>query len=138
MSAHQSIQIPNDRDQIDSVRKFFDQFGEENQLSEKVVHDIQMALDELLTNIVNYGYEDDGEHIIDVRFEVGGKNLKVEIVDDAKPYNMLEREDPDTTLSVEDKPIGGLGVYLVKQLMSHTEYFTKGNKNHFIMIKGLE
>jgi anti-sigma regulatory factor (Ser/Thr protein kinase) len=138
MGAQQSIQILNDRDKIDGVRKFFDQFGEENGLSEKVTHDIQMALDELLTNIVNYGYEDEGEHFIDVHFEVDKENLKVEIVDDAKSYNMLEREDPDTTLSVEDKPIGGLGVYLVKKLMSHVEYYTEGDKNHFIMIKGLE
>jgi anti-sigma regulatory factor (Ser/Thr protein kinase) len=50
---------------------------------------------------------------------------------------MLEREDPDTSLSVDDKPIGGLGVFLVKKLMSHVDYFTEGNKNHFIMIKEL-
>ena len=138
MSTHQSVKITNERDQIDDVRKFFDHFGMENQLSEKVIHDVQLALDELLTNIVNYGYEDGGEHIINVHFEVGKKNLKVEIVDDAKSYNMLDREDPDTSLSVDDKPIGGLGVLLVKKLMSHTEYFTKGDKNHFIMIKGLK
>jgi anti-sigma regulatory factor (Ser/Thr protein kinase) len=138
MSTHQSIQIPNERDQIDDVRKFFDQFGLDNQLSEKVVHDVQLALDELLTNIVNYGYEDDGAHMIDVHFGVGENNLKIEIVDDAKSYNMLDREDPDTALSVEDKPVGGLGVFLVKKLMSHTEYFTEGDKNHFIMIKGLK
>jgi len=138
MGAQQSIQIPNERDKIDLVSKLFDQFGDQHGLSEKVVHDIQMALDELLTNIVNYGYEDDEEHLIDVHFEVQNSSLRVEIVDDAKTYNMLEREDPDTSLAIEDKPIGGLGGFLVKKLMSHVEYYTEADKNHFIMIKELE
>jgi anti-sigma regulatory factor (Ser/Thr protein kinase) len=119
------------------VRKFFDDYSKENKLTEKTVHDIQMALDELLTNIVNYGYEDTDEHQIDIHFGVNDDAVKVEIVDDSKPYNILEKDNPDISLSMEDKPIGGLGIFLIKKLMSNVDYYTEEGKNHLVMIKEL-
>ena len=137
MSTHKTVRITNQRDQIDTVRKFFDDYSKENKLTEKTVHDIQMALDELLTNIVNYGYEDTDEHRIDVRFGINDDALMVEIIDDSKPYNILEQDNPDISLSVEDKPIGGLGIFLIKKLMSNVDYYTKEGKNHLVMTKEL-
>ena len=137
MSTHKTVRITNQRDQIDTVRKFFDDYSKDNKLTEKTVHDIQMALDELLTNIVNYGYEDTDEHQIDIHFGVNDDAVKVEIVDDSKPYNILEQENPDISLSVEDKPIGGLGIFLIKKLMSNVDYYTEEGKNHLVMIKEL-
>ena len=137
MSTNKTVQITNQRDQVDTVRKFFDDYSKENKLTEKTVHDIQMALDELLTNIVNYGYEDSDEHKIDVRFGINDDAVRVEIIDDSKPYNILEKENPDISLSVEDKPIGGLGIFLIKKLMSNVDYYTKEGKNHLVMTKEL-
>jgi len=137
MSTHKTVRITNQRDQIDTVRKFFDDYSKDNKLTEKTVHDIQMALDELLTNIVNYGYEDTDEHQIDIHFGVNDDAVKVEIVDDSKPYNILEKDNPDISLSVEDKPIGGLGIFLIKKLMSNVDYYTEEGKNHLVMIKEL-
>ena len=137
MSTNKTVRITNQRDQIDTVRKFFDDYSKENKLTEKTVHDIQMALDELLTNIVNYGYEDSDEHKIDVRFGINDDAVRVEIIDDSKPYNILEQENPDISLSVEDKPIGGLGIFLIKKLMSNVDYYTKEGKNHLVMTKEL-
>ena len=137
MSTHKTVRITNQRDQIDTVRKFFDDYSKENKLTEKTVHDIQMALDELLTNIVNYGYEDTDEHQIDIHFGVNDDAVKVEIVDDSKPYNILEKDNPDISLSMEDKPIGGLGIFLIKKLMSNVDYYTEEGKNHLVIIKEL-
>jgi anti-sigma regulatory factor (Ser/Thr protein kinase) len=137
MSTHKTVRITNQRDQIDTVRKFFDDYSKDNKLTEKTVHDIQMALDELLTNIVNYGYEDTDEHQIDIHFGVNDDAVKVEIVDDSKPYNILEKDNPDISLSMEDKPIGGLGIFLIKKLMSNVDYYTEEGKNHLVMIKEL-
>lgn len=137
MSTHKTVRITNQRDQIDTVRKFFDDYSKENKLTEKTVHDIQMALDELLTNIVNYGYEDTDEHQIDIHFGVNDDAVKVEIIDDSKPYNILEKDNPDISLSMEDKPIGGLGIFLIKKLMSNVDYYTEEGKNHLVMIKEL-
>ena len=137
MSTNKTVQITNQRDQVDTVRKFFDDYSKENKLTEKTVHDIQMALDELLTNIVNYGYEDSDEHKIDVRFGINDDAVRVEIIDDSKPYNILEQENPDISLSVDDKPIGGLGIFLIKKLMSNVDYYTKEGKNHLVMTKEL-
>ena len=137
MSTHKTVRITNQRDQIDTVRKFFDDYSKENKLTEKTVHDIQMALDELLTNIVNYGYEDSDEHQIDVHFGINNNAVNVEIVDDSIPYNILDQENPDISLSVDDKPIGGLGIFLIKKLMSNVDYYTENGKNHLVMTKEL-
>jgi len=137
VSTNKTVRITNQRDQVDTVRKFFDDYSKENKLTEKTVHDIQMALDELLTNIVNYGYEDTDEHQIDIHFGVNDDAVKVEIVDDSKPYNILEKDNPDISLSMEDKPIGGLGIFLIKKLMSNVDYYTEEGKNHLVMIKEL-
>ena len=137
MSTHKTVRITNRRDQIDTVRKFFDDYSKENKLTEKTVHDIQMALDELLTNIVKYGYEDKDEHKIDVHFGINNDVVNVEIVDDSIPYNILDQENPDISLSVDDKPIGGLGIFLIKKLMSNVDYYTENGKNHLVMTKEL-
>ena len=79
----------------------------------KVIHDVQLALDEVVTNIVEYGYDDDDTHMIDLRFSLENQSLKIIIIDDANPYNILDNKNPHTSQSLEDKPIGGLGIFLV-------------------------
>ena len=59
------------------------------------------------------------------------------IRDSANPYNILDKENPDTSLSLEDKPIGGLGIYLVKHLMTNIDYDYRDGKNHILLTKSL-
>ena len=65
------------------------------------------------------------------------KNYEIIIIDDANPYNILDKENPDTSLSFEDKPIGGLGIYLVKHLMTNIDYDYRDGKNHLLLTKSL-
>tara|TARA_B100000678_G_scaffold167559_1_gene139964 strand:- start:45 stop:347 length:303 start_codon:yes stop_codon:yes gene_type:complete len=92
-------------------------------------------LDEVVTNIVEYGYDDDDEHLIDIKFILNEQSLKIIIIDDAKPYNILDKKDPDTSLSLDEKPIGGLGIYLVKRLMTNIDYDYRDGKNHLLLTK---
>ena len=84
------------------------------------------------------GFDDDGHHEIDMRYAIEGGELVTEIVDDGLPFNMLEKEDPDLSLSIEDKPIGGLGVYLVKQLTDSQHYERRDDKNHLVLRKRID
>jgi anti-sigma regulatory factor (Ser/Thr protein kinase) len=128
----------NDDDGMASVMGTFESFSSEHGLSAKLVATMNMALDELVSNIIKYGYDDDGHHEIDMRYAIEDGVLITEIVDDGLPFNMLEKEDPDLSLSIEEKPIGGLGVYLVKQLTDSQHYERKDDRNRLVLRKRIE
>ena len=129
------LQLSNNRPEIRNLRNRFDIFAKDNELPAKVIHDVQLALDEVVTNIVEYGYDDDDEHLIDIKFILNEQSLKIIIIDDAKPYNILDKKDPDTSQSLDEKPIGGLGIYLVKRLMTNIDYDYRDGKNHLLLTK---
>ena len=105
--------------------------------SNDVRRNIQIALDEIISNTIEYGYEKYSGDKIKVNFLIDQTNLVIEIIDNAKPYNILERDDPDISKSIEEKPIGGLGVHLVKSLMNEVKYDCINGKNHLTLIKQL-
>ena len=129
------LQLSNNRPEIRNLRNRFDIFAKDNELPNKVIRDVQLALDEVVTNIVEYGYDDDDKHLIDIKFILNEQSLKIIIIDDAKPYNILDKKDPDTSQSLDEKPIGGLGIYLVKRLMTNIDYDYKDGKNHLLLTK---
>ena len=131
------LQLSNNQPEIRNLSNRFDIFAKDNELADKVIHDVQLALDEVVTNIVEYGYDDDDKHFIDIKFILNEQSLKIIIIDDANPYNILDKENPDTSLSFDDKPIGGLGIYLVKHLMTNIDYDYRDGKNHLLLTKSL-
>ena len=137
MANELSIQLSNNRPEIRNLRNRFDIFAKDNKIPEKAIHDVQLALDEIVTNTIEYGYEDDDKHLIDIKFTFNKESLKITIIDDANPYNILDKENPDTSLTLEDKPIGGLGIYLVKHLMTNIDYDYRDGKNHILLTKSL-
>ena len=137
MATELLLQLSNNRPEIQNLRNRFDIFAKDNEIPTKAIHDIQLALDEIVTNIVEYGYDDDGKHLIDIKFILNEQSLEIIIIDDANPYNILDKENPDTSLSLEDKPIGGLGIYLVKHLMTNIDYDYRDGKNHLSLSKSL-
>ena len=135
MATELLLQLSNNRPEIRNLRNRFDIFAKDNELPAKVIHDVQLALDEVVTNIVEYGYDDDDKHLIDIKFILNEQSLKIIIIDDAKPYNILDKKDPDTSQSLDEKPIGGLGIYLVKRLMTNIDYDYRDGKNHLLLTK---
>jgi anti-sigma regulatory factor (Ser/Thr protein kinase) len=95
-------------------------------------------LDEILTNAISYGYDRDGgtgEHLIHIRGTMADGLITLEVEDDGRPFNPLEvaNREPDLTASIEDRPIGGLGLFMVNKLMDQLEYHRKGEKNLLVM-----
>ncbi|MDO5450817.1 MAG: ATP-binding protein [Akkermansia sp.] len=82
---------------------------------------IRLAVEESVENIVNYAYEN-GSGYLEAATERSGSLLAITLKDAGTPFNPLDREDPDITLSAEERPIGGLGIFLCKQLMDSVEY----------------
>jgi len=115
---------------VDKAIEFVDEMLEEYDCPVKIQMAIDVAVDELFSNIAHYAYNPD-KGFATVRVDVVKDPLAVEItfVDNGVPYDPLKKTDPDTTLSIEDRDIGGLGILIVKKTMDHINYEYKDGKN---------
>jgi sigma-B regulation protein RsbU (phosphoserine phosphatase) len=130
-----SIKIINDLKQITNAIEWFEPFAMENKIPFAIIQKINITLDELLNNIISYGYEDKDVHEIDIEVELRGERLIIIIHDDGIPFNPFKKDPPDTMLTVEERMIGGLGIHLVKKLMDEYEYKRQTNRNIITLIK---
>jgi sigma-B regulation protein RsbU (phosphoserine phosphatase) len=135
--ASHSLTIRNDLSEVDRINAAFDEFAEENGIPMEIGLKINIAFDELITNVVSYAYSDEDEHEIQVNLDLFGDRLTVEIVDDGKPFNPLTLDDPDTTLGIDEREIGGLGIHLVKNMMDDIVYTRRSDSNSVTLIKVL-
>ena len=104
-------------------------------LGAKVLHDLNLALEEILANIISYGYMDKRKHEIRVSLSVQPGQIRVDVEDDGQPFNPLEAPKVDTTKPLEERTVGGLGIHLVRKLMDGHEYRREKEKNLLTMIK---
>lgn len=125
------INLKNDVGEVarlcDEVKKFCD----ENKIPDEKYHDIVLILDELVTNVINYAYPDGEEHTftLELRKDCCDK-IFMKLTDDGIPFDPLAKDKPDTESSLEEREIGGLGIFIVKQLSEVVEYSRKDDKNH--------
>lgn len=115
---------------VAKVTEFVDEQLEARGCSMKAQMQIDIAIDELFSNIANYAYNPDVGPAT-IRVSVDGDPLAVTIlfIDKGIPYNPLEKEDPNIGLSAEERQIGGLGVFMVKQLMDDMTYEYRDGQN---------
>ncbi len=112
---------------------------EEWNIGEKVAFSMNLALEEIISNIINYGFEGREDQIIMIRFALDNHNLRVQIKDEAPEFNPLDVPEPDDLdKSVEERQIGGLGIHLVKQFTDNFTYRRSNNKNIVTLTKNLE
>ena len=129
--------IRNRREELARVRDAVDRLGAECHLAAGIVEDMQVALDEVLTNILNYAYTDQGEHEIRVRLRIVDGALEAMVEDDGKPFNPLEIAQPDTRAPLRERKIGGVGVHFVKNLMSEVSYGRIDGRNRLVLKRKL-
>ena len=123
---------------VDKVIEFIDGMLEEYNCGIKEQMAIDVAVDELFSNIAHYAYNPETGYAT-VRVDVVENPLAVEItfIDNGVPYDPLAKIDPDTTLSLEDRQIGGLGIFIVKKSMDAVNYEYKDGKNILTIKKDL-
>ena len=126
-------------DNLNEVLAFVDEKLEENDCPMKVQMQIDVAVEEIFVNIASYAYNPE-IGAATICCEVSGDPLVVTIsfMDSGVPYDPLAKEDPDVTLSAEERQIGGLGIYMVKKSMDNVSYEYKDGQNIFTIKKSLE
>ena len=127
-----------DRKNIPAVIEFVNQEMDALGCSLKAEAQIDIAIDEIYSNIVKYGYEEEGGEVT-VSFDTSEEPLAMTLSfrDEGKPFNPLERRDPDVTLSAKDRKIGGLGIFMVKKSMDDIRYEYRDGKNILTIRKTL-
>ena len=117
-----SITLPNDIQTIPQLNKFVERVAEELGYDMSETMNLNLAIEEAVVNVMNYAYPSGTEGEVHVDAEANDLRLKFVITDKGIPFDPTAKEDADTSLSAEDRPIGGLGIYLVRQLMDSMNY----------------
>lgn len=130
------IKVKADTAELDNVLSFADTILEELRCSVKAQMQIDIAIEEIFVNIAHYAYpEAEGEAVIYVEPGEGSSSVTITFEDEGIPYDPLKNEDPDITLSADDRPIGGLGIFMVKKSMDEVSYEYKDGKNRLTIKK---
>ena len=127
----------SDRAELEKLEGFTADFASKAGLSDKDLFALQIVVEELVTNVIDYGGVPSGEHAVRVELAAESGVLTILIVDRGKEYNPLLREDPDVTLPAEKRPIGGLGVHFCKKLTDAQEYARVDGCNVLTLRKNL-
>ena len=106
-----------------------DNFGGHAGLSPDLTYRLTLSLDEIVSNVIRHGYSDTNDHVVEVRLTVRDGIVTAVIEDDGHPYDPRESPEPDLTLPVEQRGPGGLGIYLVKQMMDSIDYQRRDDRN---------
>ena len=121
---------------LDEVTRFIETQLDEYDCSPKIQIQLSIDVEELFVNIAHYAYDSE-EGYATIRTEIleNPRRISITFIDSGLPYNPLEKPDPDITLSAEDRPIGGLGIYMVKKTVNDIFYENTDGKNILTIIK---
>jgi serine/threonine-protein kinase RsbW len=131
------ITLRNELTELSRLAQAVEAFGKAGGLSDGDVYAANLVLEEIVTNVIRYGYGDGGEHEIRIRADLDGDEMHLEVEDDGRPFNPLGAKAPDIDLPLAERPIGGLGIFLVRKLMDQVVYRREGDLNVLTMRKRL-
>ena len=136
---HQVLNIRNDIQSLPLVNEWIEQCCEEAGLGLDWVMKFQLVIEEMVSNVIFYAYDSQQqEAAIELRFTWEAGTVSILLRDWGKPFDPTAKEDPDITLSVDDRPIGGLGIFMVKQLMDEVRYERVGSSNLLTLQKRIK
>ncbi len=133
-----TIEVPNSRDAIARASGEAERWLESYQPAPQVLNLVLLAIEELVTNCIEYGYDDADEHTIVIVLSIRDGNLTMDVIDDGRPFDPLTAPPPDFSLEVQDRPIGGLGIYLLRKLADHISYERHDGTNRLTLTKRMQ
>ena len=129
--------IKNDIHELNTLTQFLEEVGDELGLSPGLVMNLNLVLEEAVSNIIFYAYPKDTvvEEAVTLTLTCEQDELLICLKAHRIAFDPTQKEDPDLTLSAEERPIGGLGIFLIRQLMDEVTYRREGDCNLFTMKK---
>lgn len=137
MTNRLELTLVNRAAEVSRVQDSLEKFARVHEIPDRKLHEVQLALEEHLTNITRYGHKDDSEHSIKVVIELAASELEIRVEDDGCPFNPLEQPTPDLSKPIEERPIGGMGIHMMRNSLDELKYRRVGGKNLLTMIKRL-
>lgn len=132
------LSIINNVDQLTLITDAVEEIAGEWGLSSRVSMNLNLVLEEIVSNIMFYGFKDENEHDIRIAFIKEANQLKVIITDDGEEFNILSTEDfKDEDKTAEEREIGGLGIHFVKTLVDHIDYQRENDMNILTLFKNI-
>jgi anti-sigma regulatory factor (Ser/Thr protein kinase) len=130
-----SISLVNHRREIERLAGLVEHFGKAHRLAADDVSGINLLLDEIVVNIISHGYDDEREHQILVTLVLENGVLAIRVEDDGRPFNPLDVPGPNLDLPIEERPIGGLGIYIARSIADQMEHRREAGRNVLTMKK---
>ena len=129
------LTLPNDVVEIPRLHRFVQTVSEHAQLDHALAMNLNLALEEVVSNVILYAYPEGTEGQVDVRAVVWKDRIDFTVTDCGVPFDPTALPDPDLQADVKERPVGGLGIYLVKRIMDDVSYVRENGRNILSMTK---
>lgn len=130
-----SIKLKNRLNELDKIKAAVSKMSATTDCTQRNSKEINLILEELFTNVVHHGFNDDKEHDIDLSISCDEKSLIIRMEDDGKPFDVTAAAAPDTKCAIEKRCAGGLGIHFVKHFIDDCKYYRKKGKNIVVLKK---
>ncbi len=131
-----ALSIRSDINEIPRVSDLIESVMQGHHFPNEDILDTQLAVEEVVTNVIVHGYgEAGGEILVSLSYDAKAGAMEIRVEDSAEPFDPLSLPEPDISLGIDDRKIGGLGIFLTRQVMDEIRYRYEGNKNVLILTK---
>jgi anti-sigma regulatory factor (Ser/Thr protein kinase) len=129
------LTVKNRIEDLLRVNSIFESFATQHDIGGRLRYHLLVSIEEILTNIIKYGFDEQGVHPIHITFRLVLENVEMEFEDRGREFNPLEVEEPNLETAIEDRQLGGLGIHLVKKMVDVAQYRREGDRNILLLRK---
>lgn len=133
-----TLTLHNDVQEIPRLATFIEEIAENHAIDMATSMNLNLAMEEAVVNVMNYAYPKESVNNIDITAEVNDGEIAFSIADSGIPFDPTQKGEPDLSLDAEDRPIGGLGIHLVRQLMDTLDYRYENGHNILTLKKRIK
>ena len=134
-NAEVKLTVKNRIEDLLRVNSIFESFATQHDIGGKLRYHLLVSIEEILTNIIKYGFDEQGVHPIHITFRNDSSAIEMEFEDRGREFNPLEVGEPDLDTPIEDRQLGGLGIHLVKNMVDVAQYRREGDRNILLLRK---
>ncbi|MCX6946389.1 MAG: ATP-binding protein [Verrucomicrobia bacterium] len=134
-NAEVKLTVKNRIEDLLRVNSIFESFATQHDIGGKLRYHLLVSIEEILTNIIKYGFDEQGVHPIHITFRNDSGAIEMEFEDRGREFNPLEVGEPDLDTPIEDRQLGGLGIHLVKNMVDVAQYRRVGDRNILLLRK---